>query len=133
MPVARLGLRPASRGFRLAPVASDAIALPEPGRACCPGPKRRPRRHRIDRSIPHRPRPITYRDCRSVPIIANVKLFHALSRLMLEVIPQDPSRTEYRQGNTLGPRHRHWRRTRIGRRIRLFTRFDTRAKVIVYA
>ena len=32
---------------------------------------------------------------------ANVKLFQALSRLMLEVIPQDPSRDEYRQGNTL--------------------------------
>ena len=64
---------------------------------------------------------------------ANVKLFHALSRLMLEVIPQDPSRTEYRQGNTLGPRHRRWRRARIGRRFRLFFRFDTKAKVIVYA
>ena len=33
---------------------------------------------------------------------ANVKLFQALSRLMLEVVPQDPSRDEYRQGNTLG-------------------------------
>ena len=41
---------------------------------------------------------------------ANAKLFHALSRLMLEVIPQDPSRDEYRQGSTLGPRHLHWRR-----------------------
>ena len=64
---------------------------------------------------------------------ANVKLFYALSRLMLEVIPQDPSRDEYRQGTTLGPRHRHWRRARIGRRFRLFFRYDARAKVIVYA
>ena len=64
---------------------------------------------------------------------ANVKLFHALSRLMLEVIPQDPSRAEYRQGNTLGSRHRRWRRAKIGRRFRLFFRFDARAKVIVYA
>ena len=56
-----------------------------------------------------------------------------LSRLMLEVIPQDPSRDEYRQGTTLGPRHRHWRRARIGRRFRLFFRYDARAKVIVYA
>ena len=52
---------------------------------------------------------------------------------MLEVIPQDPSRDEYRQGGTLGPRYRHWRRARIGRRFRLFFRYDTRAKVIVYA
>ena len=64
---------------------------------------------------------------------ANVKLFHALSRLMLEVIPQDPSRAEYRQGNTLGPRHRRWRRAKFGRRFRLFFRFDATAKVIVYA
>ncbi len=64
---------------------------------------------------------------------ANVKVFHALSRLMLEVIPQDPSRDEYRQGSTLGPRYRHWRRARIGRRFRLFFRYDARAKVIVYA
>ena len=64
---------------------------------------------------------------------ANIKLFHALSRLMLEVIPQDPSLDEYRQGSTLGPRYRHWRRARIGRRFRLFFRYDARAKVIVYA
>ncbi len=64
---------------------------------------------------------------------ANVKLFRALSRLMLEAIPQDPSRNEYRQGSTLGARYRHWRRARIGRRLRLFFRYDAGAKVIVYA
>ena len=64
---------------------------------------------------------------------ANVKLFHALSRLMLEVIPQDPSRDEYRQGGTLGPRCRHWRRAKIGGRFRLFFRYDSKAKVVVYA
>ena len=64
---------------------------------------------------------------------ANVKLFQALSRLMLEVIPQEPSREQYRQGNTLGARYRHWRRAKIGRRFRLFFRYDAKAKVIVYA
>ena len=64
---------------------------------------------------------------------ANVKLFHALSRLMLEVIPQDPSGVEYRQGSTLGPRYRHWRRAKIGRRFRLFFRYDAKAKVILHA
>ena len=62
----------------------------------------------------------------------NVKLFRALSRLMLEVIPQDPSRDEHRQSGTFGPRCRHWRCIRIGRRFRLFFRYDARAKVIVY-
>jgi toxin YhaV len=64
---------------------------------------------------------------------ANVKLFRALSQLMLEVVPSDPGRDEFRQGNTLGPDYRHWRRAKIGRRFRLFFRYDSKAKVIVYA
>lgn len=64
---------------------------------------------------------------------ANVKLFNALSHLILEVVPSDPNRTEYRQGNTLGPEFRHWRRAKIGRRFRLFFRFDSTAKIIIYA
>ena len=64
---------------------------------------------------------------------ANVKLLRAVDRAISEVIPQDPSRTEYRQGNTLGRGYRHWRRARIGRRFRLFFRYDAKAKVIVYA
>ncbi|MCY4004197.1 MAG: type II toxin-antitoxin system YhaV family toxin [Rhodospirillales bacterium] len=64
---------------------------------------------------------------------ANVKLLRAVDRTISEVIPQDPSRAEYRLGNTLGKGYRHWRRARIGRRFRLFFRYDTRAKVIVYA
>ena len=57
----------------------------------------------------------------------------ALSALMLDVVPCDPARDEYRQGNTSGPAHHHWRRAKIGRRFRLFFRYDSKAKVIVYA
>lgn len=64
---------------------------------------------------------------------ANVKLFGALSQLMMETIPSGPSRSEYRQGNTLGPAHRHWRRAKIGRRFRLFFRYDSTARVIIFA
>lgn len=64
---------------------------------------------------------------------ANVKLYAALAKLMLETIPSDPARDEYRQGNTMGPDFRHWRRAKIGRRFRLFFRYDSRTKVIVYA
>lgn len=64
---------------------------------------------------------------------ANVKLFRALSRLMLNTVPGDPSRDEYRQGNTLGHAHRHWRRAKIGRRFRLFFRYDSKARIIIYA
>ncbi len=64
---------------------------------------------------------------------ANVKLFKALAHLIMEVVPTDPGRDEYRQGNTLGPAHRHWRRAKIGRRFRLFFRYDSNSKTIVYA
>lgn len=64
---------------------------------------------------------------------ANVKLFRALSQLILDVVPSDPARDEYRQGSTLGHAHRHWRRAKIGRRFRLFFRYDSKAKIIIYA
>jgi len=64
---------------------------------------------------------------------ANVKLFRALSRLIFETVPSDPAREEYRQGNTLGTIYRYWRRAKIGRRFRLFFRYDSKAKVIIFA
>lgn len=64
---------------------------------------------------------------------ANVKLFRVLSQLILETIPSDPAREEYRQGNTMGSNYRHWRRAKIGRRFRLFFRYDSKAKLIIYA
>ena len=64
---------------------------------------------------------------------ANVKLFNALAQLMLETVPSDPSRDEYRQGNTMGPAFRHWRRANVGRRFRLFFRFDSKTRIIIFA
>jgi len=64
---------------------------------------------------------------------ANVKLFHALSHLIFETVPNDPNREEYRQGNTMGAAFRHWRRAKIGRRFRLFFRFDSKTKIIIFA
>ncbi len=64
---------------------------------------------------------------------ANVKLFNALAQLMLETVPSGPDREEYRQGNTMGAAFRHWRRAKIGRRFRLFFRFDARSRVIIFA
>ena len=63
---------------------------------------------------------------------ANLKLFNALAQLMLETVPSDPSRDEYRQGNTMGPAFRHWRRAKLGRRFRLFFRFDSKTRIIIF-
>jgi len=49
------------------------------------------------------------------------------------VIPQDPSRAEYRQGNTLGEDHKHWFRAKFFQQYRLFFRYHASSKVIVYA
>lgn len=64
---------------------------------------------------------------------ANVKVYAALAKLMLEVIPADPARPEYRQGNTLGEEYRHWFRAKFFGRFRLFFRYDSRARLIVFA
>ena len=64
---------------------------------------------------------------------ANVKLYRALIHLILEIVPLDPGLDEYRQGNTIGRDYRHWRRAKIWRRFRLFFRYDSRTRVIVYA
>ncbi len=65
---------------------------------------------------------------------ANFKLLAALHDLLFITVPADPTRSEYRQGNTLGGEYKHWFRAKFGgQRFRLFFRFDTKAKVIIYA
>lgn len=60
------------------------------------------------------------------------KRLAAILKLLFEVIPQDPARSEYRQGGTLGERHKHWFRARFFQQYRLFFRYNTEAKVIIY-
>jgi toxin YhaV len=65
---------------------------------------------------------------------ASAKLLRRLLDLTLDEIPRDPGRDEYRQGHTLGPERKHWFRAKFGRgRFRLFFRFRTDVRVIVYA
>lgn len=65
---------------------------------------------------------------------ANTKLLAALYRLTFETIPADPTSTAYRQGLTLGPDYKHWFRAKFGSgRFRLFFRYDTASKIIIYA
>jgi toxin YhaV len=61
------------------------------------------------------------------------KRLAAIGKLAFEVIPRDPSAPEFRQGDTLGPEHRHWFRAKFFQQYRLFFRFDARSRVIIYA
>ena len=61
------------------------------------------------------------------------KLLATISRYIREIIPRDPNAAELRQGNTLGADNRHWFRAKFHERYRLFYRFSSKDKVIVYA
>ncbi|MGI9133053.1 MAG: type II toxin-antitoxin system YhaV family toxin [Rhodoferax sp.] len=62
-----------------------------------------------------------------------VKRLAAITKLAFDVIPQDPTRPEYRQGNALGEEHKHWFRAKFFQQYRLFFRYHVASKVIVLA
>ena len=59
------------------------------------------------------------------------KRLAAIKKMAFEVIPQDPTRLEYRQGNTLGDEYKHWFRAKFLQQYRLFFRYHKQSKVIV--
>jgi toxin YhaV len=61
------------------------------------------------------------------------KRLAAIARLAFDVIPQDPSKPEFRQGSTLGEDHKHWFRAKFFQQYRLFFRYHGPSKVIVLA
>ena len=61
------------------------------------------------------------------------KRLAAITRLAFDVIPQDPARSEYRQGNTLGDHHKHWFRAKFFQQYRLFFRYHAPGKILVLA
>ncbi len=61
------------------------------------------------------------------------KLLKRILDLILVEIPRDPNAAEFQLGATLGPAYRHWRRAKFLGRFRLFFRFSSTHKAIVYA
>ena len=61
----------------------------------------------------------------------SAKRLAAIVSLAFDVIPQDPARPEYRQGNTLGDENKHWFRAKFFQQYRLFFRFHAPSKTIV--
>ncbi len=59
------------------------------------------------------------------------KRLRVIIELAFDVIPQDPARPEYRQGNTLGAENRQWFRAKFFQQYRLFFRFHAPSKTIV--
>jgi toxin YhaV len=71
--------------------------------------------------------PETYRQHPSTKLLASVH------RYVTETIPRDPTAAGFRHGNTLGKDNRHWFRAKFHQRFRLFFRFSSSARIIVYA
>jgi toxin YhaV len=61
------------------------------------------------------------------------KRLDAIIKLAFDVIPEDPTRTEYRQGDTLGDEYKHWFRAKFFQQYRLFFRYHRESKIIVLA
>jgi toxin YhaV len=65
---------------------------------------------------------------------ANAKTLAAVRSLIFQTVPGDPTRSEYRQGGTLGATRKHWFRAKFGNgRFRLFFRYDSGSKIIIFA
>ena len=61
------------------------------------------------------------------------KRLAAIAKLAFDVIPQDPTRSEYRQGATLGDDYRHWYRAKFSQQYQLFFRYHQESKIILLA
>ncbi len=61
------------------------------------------------------------------------KRLAATAKLAFEVIPRDPTRSDYRQGNTLGDDYKHWFRAKFFQQYRLFFRYHQESKILVCA
>jgi toxin YhaV len=72
--------------------------------------------------------PKTYRQS------ADAKVLAGIFQQAFVKIPEDPSREEYRQGDTLGKANKHWFRAKFGNgRFRLFFRYSSAKKTIILA
>lgn len=63
----------------------------------------------------------------------SAKRLAAISKLIFEIIPNDPTLPEYRQGGTLGSNYSHWHRAKFFQQYRLFFRYHQESKIIIYA
>jgi len=61
------------------------------------------------------------------------KRLAAINKLIFEIIPQDPTHADYRQGKTMGEKNKHWFRAKFFQQYRLFFRYHLESKIIVYA
>lgn len=62
----------------------------------------------------------------------STKRLAAIKALVFDIIPQNPTRPEFRLGGALGEAHKHWFRAKFFQQYRLFFRYHQAARIIVY-
>lgn len=68
------------------------------------------------------------------PCSQPAQILAALRKLMFVDVPEDPGRSIYRQGDTLGKRRKYWFRAKFGNgRYRLFFRYRLADRVLIFA
>jgi toxin YhaV len=60
------------------------------------------------------------------------KCLAAIAKLVFDTIPQDPTRSDYRQGSTLGDDYKHWFRAKFFQQYRLFFRYHQENRIIIF-
>lgn len=60
------------------------------------------------------------------------KVLKAIKRTMFEVVPASPGRAEHRLGHTIGRENTVWFRVKLLQQFRLFYRYDSASKIIIY-
>ena len=60
------------------------------------------------------------------------KKYIAALRLVHEIIPRNPGDPAFRLGKALGPKHSHWFRAKFFQQYRIFFRYSSLSRVIVY-
>ena len=66
------------------------------------------------------------------PSHPKTRLLKRILDLIETEIPRDPDSREYNLGNTLGPKYCHWRRAKFLDRFRLFFRYSSAHRSILY-
>jgi toxin YhaV len=61
------------------------------------------------------------------------KKYRMVTLLVEDIIPIDPSGIQYRLGKTLRSDYKHWRRAKFFQQYRLFFRYDSHTKIIIYS
>ena len=60
------------------------------------------------------------------------KRLAAIRKLILVDIPSNPASPNFRLGQTLGAKNKNWFRAKFFQQYRLFFRFDSKSKIIIY-